>query len=256
MSEQILKALMHLFGIITKQGDGTTQQHWNFVKSFLTFQLASEKVDDYLLLFEKYAWYSTNQDNNISTEEKPKTDKPKRTSMKDAVLLINICKQINLTLTQKQKVVVLVRIMELIKTDMQFTSQRMELLDGIALAFNINSDELKIIYSFCINENPYTLKSNNICIIDISPVVIINKEEGIKHIYTEGLDKEISVLRVPSVELFFVKYNGKNEIFLNGLMFNNKTIYPFAPGSIMRLPQGTIFYSDVIANFVNEKEKN
>jgi len=251
MSEQILKALMHLFGIITKQGEGTTQLHWNFVKSFLTFQLASEKVQEYLHLFEKHADYSPDLNKELNIEE---TNKPKRTSMKDAVLIISICKQINLTLTQKQKVVVLVRILELIKTDMQFTPQRMEVLESICAAFNITPEEFKVIHSFCINENPYALESDDICIIDSSPLVIVNKEKGIRHIYTEGLDKEICVLKVTSVDLYFVKYNGKNEIFLNGLMFNNKNIYLFASGSIIRLPQGTVFYSDVVAHFISDKQ--
>lgn len=257
MSEEILKALMHLFGIISKQDEGVTSGQRNFVESFLKFQLASDKIPDYLKLYEDHAGYDAElvkqKEENKETSAEPK--KFKRTSVKDAVLILSICKQINETLTQKQKVVVLVRVLEMIKSDMQFTPQRMELVDTVCMVFNISSDELKIIHSFCINENPYTLESDDLLIVDSEPIVVVDKEHGIKHIFSEGLSKEISILRVKSVDLYFVKYNGKSEIFLNGLLFNNKTIYLFAPGSTLRLPQGTVFYSDVVSRFLSDKIK-
>ncbi|MBN8703432.1 MAG: ATP-binding cassette domain-containing protein [Bacteroidetes bacterium] len=259
MSEEILKALMHLFGIISKQDEGASISHRRFVESFLKFQLTRDKVEEYLALYEGHSGYIKPTEEPIVSEEKttePAAEpikKRRRTSMKDAVLLLSICKQINQTLTQKQKIVVVVRLLELIKADNQFTVQRMELIDTVCMVFNISSDELKIIHSFCINENPYTLESDDILVIDSEPVVVMDKEKGIKHIFSEGLDKEISILRVRSVDLYFVKYNGKSEIFLNGLTFNNKNIYLFAPGSTMRLPQGAVFYSDVVARFLSDK---
>jgi len=258
MSEEILKALMHLFGIISKQDDGVTSLQRNFVESFLKFQLASDKVADYLKLYEIHSGYDAEvvkQKETASAEPSTEPRKIRRTSVKDAVLILSICKQINETLTQKQKVVVVVRVLEMIKSDMQFTPQRMELVDTACMVFNISPEELKIIHSFCINENPYTLESDDLLIVDSEPVVVMDKEHGIKHIFSEGLSKEISILRVRGVDLYFVKYNGKSEIFLNGLLFNNKTIYLFAPGSTLRLPQGTFFYSDVVSRFLSDKIK-
>ena len=46
MSEEILKALMQLFGIITKQDGGVTENERAYVKLFLTQQINLDLVDE------------------------------------------------------------------------------------------------------------------------------------------------------------------------------------------------------------------
>ncbi len=48
MSEEILEHLMNLFGILAKQGGGATDVELDFVKKFLSNQIASAKVEVYL----------------------------------------------------------------------------------------------------------------------------------------------------------------------------------------------------------------
>jgi ABC transport system ATP-binding/permease protein len=48
MSEEILKALMQLFAIISKQDTGANSSHRLFVESFLKNQLSRNKVSGYL----------------------------------------------------------------------------------------------------------------------------------------------------------------------------------------------------------------
>lgn len=50
MSEEILKALMQLFAIISKQGDGVTDAERKFVLNFLKQQLSTDQVQNYLYL--------------------------------------------------------------------------------------------------------------------------------------------------------------------------------------------------------------
>ena len=61
---------------------------------------------------------------------------------------LGLCKKINKTLTQKQKVVVLIKILELVSSDKNFTPQRMEIIDTISTVFNIDNAEFKGIESF------------------------------------------------------------------------------------------------------------
>lgn len=71
-----------------------------------------------------------------------------------------------------------------------------------------------------------------------------------KHIVSEGLSGTIAILQIRSVELYFLKYTGRDDNFLNGLPINNKRIYLFANGSTIRLAKAKpIYYSDVLARF-------
>jgi len=82
-----------------------------------------------------------------------KEEKNKLTSVKDSVKTLGICKKINKTLTQKQKVVVLSKLLELVNSDKNLSSQGMEIINTVSTVFNIAQDEYKLIESFVISEN-------------------------------------------------------------------------------------------------------
>ena len=237
MSEEILKALMQLFAIVAKQDEGVESTQVEYVKTFLQQQLTAEKVSEYYALFEQHAGLT-------DVEEKKKN---RLTSVKDSVRILGLCKKINKTLTQKQKVVALVRLFEIINADRKFTDQRMAILNTVAEVFNISQDEFDSIESFVIK--------NETAELDIDNILIINdKKERFKfakRIHTKELDTHIFILRIKSVDLYFLKYTGKEELFLNGLPINNARIYLFANGSTVKLPKGApVYYSDVAAHFL------
>ncbi len=246
MSEEILKALMHLFAIIAKQDDGVKSNELAFVKNFLTSQLNDEVVHEYLSLFYKYAKLDENG-NPIESD----SGKKKLTSVRDSVRILGICEKINKTINQEQKVIVLVRIFELVNADRKFTDQRMEIINTVAEVFNLSSEEFKKIEDFVIKNDPEAFgKYPN--------TLIINDNEdasypNAKHIISEKLDGNIYILRVSSVDLYFLKYTGNEELYLNGLGLSNRSIYLFANGSSIRLPKGKpIYYSDVVSRFLED----
>ncbi len=242
MSEEILKALMQLFAIIAKQDEGVESNEIEYVSNFLNQQLNAEAAREYLQLFYEHAGLKEGKE----SEGKEK-DEPKLTSVKDSVRILGICKKINKKLTQEQKVVVLVRLWELVNTDRKFSDQRMAIINTAAEVFNITTEEFKSVESFVIKDDPASLDTSNILIIN-------DKEktgELSKHIRTEALDGLLLILQIKSVDLYFLRYTGHEEIFLNGLPVNSKRIYLFANGSAIRLPKGKpIYYSDVVARFM------
>jgi ABC-type multidrug transport system ATPase subunit len=242
MSEEILKALMQLFAIIAKQDDGVETNERDYVLNFLTQQLNDEAIQEYIALFDKKAGY-TGEENN--TEEKQK--KRKLTSVKDSVRILGLCKKINKTLTQKQKVIVLVRLFELVNADRKFTEQRMAIINTVAEVFKISREEYDSIEKFVVN--------NEISAIDDPNILIINDKEKqcekCKHIQSEALDGNLFILHIQSVDLYFLRYTGEEEIYLNGLPLNNKRIYLFAQGGSIKLPKGKpVYYSDVVAHYL------
>jgi len=239
MSEEILKALMQLFAIIAKQDEGVESNEREYVKNFLTQQLNDEAVPEYLALFDEMAGFTG--------EKADKSEEVKLTSVKDSVRILGICKKINKTLTQKQKVIVLVRLFELVNADRKFSEQRMAIINTVAEVFKLTKEEFLSIESFVIHDKVEELdKTGNLIINDKE-----NNCNEAKHIKVEALDGNIFILQVKSVDLYFMRYTGQEDVFLNGLPVNNKRIYLFASGGTIKLPKGKpIYYSDIVAHYL------
>ncbi|NOZ47956.1 MAG: ATP-binding cassette domain-containing protein [Chlorobi bacterium] len=241
MSEEILKALMQLFAIIAKQDGGVEDNEIEYVQTFLHQQISEDAVEEYWGLFKKYADLDENNEGNNSKKKK------QLTSVKDSVRILGICKKINKKLTQKQKVVVVVRLFELVNADRKFTEQRMAIINTVAEVFNISAEEFSYIDTYVI-QNDYEK-------LDLPTILIINDKEKVgkkaKKIKSEDIGGDINVLHIESVDLYFIRYTGTYDIFLNGQGVNNKRIYLFAQGGVIKLLKGKpIYYSDIVAKYL------
>ncbi|MEM9300260.1 MAG: ATP-binding cassette domain-containing protein [Bacteroidota bacterium] len=245
MSEEILKALTQLFAIITKQDGGVTEKERQFVISFFKQELDQETVNEYLELYDKFSGYS--KDKSEGSGEPAK--KRKLTSVRDSVKTLGLCKKINKTLTQKQKVVVLIKILELVGSDKNFTPQRMEIIDTISTVFNIVKDEYKLIESFVIKDKVEEL--------DFSDLLLVNadeksKLENAKH-YSSDINGNVIFLKVNSVDMYFTKYIGDDDVVLNAFIMLPNRVYLFSHGSTIKTPLGAaLYYSDLTTIFNEE----
>ncbi len=246
MSEEILKALMQLFAIIAKQDVGLSVNEREFVENFLKQQLNESSVKEYLALFDSFSEAAKPKKKDDDPE---KEKKPRLTSVRDSVKTLGIAKKINKTLTQKQKVVVLVRLFELVNSDKNFTPQRMAIIDTAAEVFNISKEEYNAISSFVIESQHEKHDFQEVLIIDSQEVA----NENSHYIQSPQLNGSIIILRVKSVDLYFLRYTGDNELLLNGLPINKQRIYLFANGSVLKQPKGKpIFYTDIAAKFLSD----
>ncbi len=246
MSEEILKALMQLFALIAKQDEGAQSNERNFVLTFLTKQLNEEKVQEYIALFDKQS--------GVEEEDGGEKKEIKLTSVKDSVKILGICKKINKTLTQEQKVVVLVRLFEMVAADRKFSDQRIAIINIVAEVFKFTKEEYNSIRDFVVETEPLKVE-------DHSDMLIIDdnqqKYASAKQIHTEKLDGALFVLHVNSVNLYFLKYTGGEDLYLNGLGINNRSIYLLASGSTVKMPKGRpIYYSDVVSHFLADTSAN
>lgn len=246
MSEEILKALTQLFAIITKQDGGVTEKEREFVIKFFQQELDQDSVKEYLLLYDEYVGY--NKEENAEGEKKQK----KLTSVRDSVKTLAICRKINKTLTQKQKVIVLIKLFELVCSDKNFTPQRMEIIDTVATTFNIDKEEYKLIETFVIKEGFAILEYDNLLTANQYEK---DPQDG-RHLQVD-INGEIVFMKVPSVDMYFVKYIGKDEIVLNGFIMKSLQVYLFSHGSTIKTPKGAaLYYSDLIRNFIDDTETN
>jgi ABC-type multidrug transport system ATPase subunit len=237
MSEEILKALMQLFAIIARQDEGVEHNELAFVESFLKSQLKEDDVKEYLGQFKTQAGYGEEQKSG------------RLVAVNESVRVLGICRKINKRLDQKQKVVVLVRLFELVNADKKFSDQRMAIIRTVAEVFKFSSEEYISIERF--------VTKDDLTDLDDASILIINDRDFAgtfsQHILTESLHGNILILRVKSTELYFLRYTGKQDIFLNGLGVYNNRIYLFATGSTIKLPKGKpVYYSDVVSKYLSD----
>lgn len=251
MSEEILKALTQLFAIITKQDEGVTDIERSFVITFFQERLNKECVKEYLDLYEGFLVEKKKRirktETGVSKERSRK--RSQLTSMKDSVRTLAICKKINKTLTQKQKVIVLLELLELVNSDQNFSPQRKEILNTVSTVFNISKSDYDSAEQFVINNNLVNLNSKEIIYASH-----INDASDKRNLHSEMMNGHLFFLNIKSVDLYFLKYNGSDEISLNGQMLKANSIYLFSQGSTLKPAKDvTIYYSDVVSHYSRDE---
>jgi hypothetical protein len=239
MSEEILKALTQLFAIITKQDGGVTENERQFVLTFFKQELEQDSIKEYIDLYDEFSGF-----NKLSTEGKQKL-----TSVKDSVKTLGICKKINKTLAQKQKVVVLTKLLELVGSDKNFTPQRMEIINTVSTVFNISQEEYKLIEGFVIAEDDSSLNYNDILILNSLPSASLPNQ---KHLHAH-ITGHLIFMRVQSVDMFFAKYLGEEVNVLNGFPMKSGKVYLFSHGSTIKTQPGDAHYYSDLVSHINEE---
>ena len=231
---------MELFALIVKQDRGILMNEREYVSGFLNKQLTSETVKEYLALFDEHAG---------PVMQRSIINEPSAPSVKDSVKILGICKKINRTLNQEQKVVVLMRLYELVNTDRQFTLQRMNIINTVAEVFKISAIEFAAIEQFVKNDNPEDLI--NPAILFLSPGD--EKCDLCRKMVTGYQNTRIIIIRVASVDLYFIKYISNDQLYLNGLPIRSGQVYTFAKGGSVKSQQGhSIYYSDISSSFLSD----
>ena len=109
----------------------------------------------------------------------------------NSVKVLKICTQINTELAQKQKVIVLLRIVEYVNSYEASTEQEDEFITTVAESFNISSQEFNLIKEFTTFENSDAPNNQNTLIINDKPNESDTKN---KRLAAENLDGELSIL--------------------------------------------------------------
>ena len=240
MSEEILKALTQLFAIITKQDGGVTEKERQYVIHFFQTELDKDSVNEYLRLYDDHADYGK-QDEDGSRN--------RLTSVRDSVKTLGICRKVNKTLTQKQKVVVLIKLLELVGSDNNFSPQRKEIINTVSSVFNIEKTEYALIESFVASRDTRDLNVPDVLIVDN----ITGYPDRLNKHLQANIDGCLIFIRIRSVDMYFVKYLGEDLNVLNGFTMQGNRIYLFSHGNTIKTQAGdALYYSDLVANFNEE----
>lgn len=245
MSEQILKALMQLFAIIAHPTSDAKDRR-AIVESFLKRQLNQEAVKIYLKVFNDY--YSTHQ------EKLSEKSKRKKRFSSSSVRVLKICTQINEELTQRQKNVVLVQLLEFVKSGGEITEQEMAFVTTVAESFYIEKDEYQEIEDFVFFGEAKLPDTKKLLVIDSNENF---EHENAFHLTNPSLEGQLRVLEVASANMYYIKYIGKSELYLNGQLLEQEKVYVLNNGASIRNPKiKPIYYGDIISQYNVDRIKS
>ena len=241
MSESILKALMQLFAIIARP-DSDDDSRRPLVKLFLNQQLNKELVQEYLILFDNY----------YHEHQKKANLKLKKRIAASSVRVLTICTLINKELTLKQKIVVLLRLLEFISSEGKPSEQEFEFVKTVAETFHIPKDEYDRLAGFILNSKNKIPEIENILVIQKNKP----KRKNVKYLESNALEEPIIVYHSIMANMYIFEYYGDKELYLNGQLILKDRVYALSAGSAIRdTKRHPIYFSDIVIAFQEEDEK-
>lgn len=242
MSEKILKALMELFAIIASP-EGNEKDRRSVVLSFLSRQLNQELVQDYIAIFD--AFYEKHQALNI--------ERGTKRIGADSVKVLRICNEINKELAQKQKIIVLVQLFEFVKSNgLEISEQEYAFITAVSDSFYIPPEEYKLIMNFTLNTFDNIPDDKHLLVVNNSKKISSSEN---KHIYSEYLTGNIWIVHVASAGMYFMRYIGENELFLNGQIIQQDKVCALNTGTSIRNHHvKPLYFSDIVSIFKEDLE--
>lgn len=231
MSEPVLKAILRLFAIVAKE-DNVTQQERDLVLAFLHDHLGRKAVMENMAYFDSFAKeLGSDYDKNIQ----------------------EICQEINQNVTQKQKAVILLELMSVVLADGIITEKEREYVHVIGKSINVSTEEIDLMTHFILGHAREDFDSETILIIDGKK----DKPARCKHIHRDKLQGLIAILHLEQGDMYFFKYIGGEDVYLNGVPQKSTNISPLARGSSIRWEgtnirwEGTepVYFGEIMGQF-------
>ncbi len=241
MSETILEALMKLFALISDIHEDTviSGREKNIVRIFLSRLLNNELIIRYMKIYEEYLeFYNSQSITKGSIKDR------KRISL-NAIRILAICEKINEELEQKQKIYVLVQLIDYISLGEKITENELEFLQSVATSFFIPETEYEDIKSLIMNNIKDIHEKDKLLIIDNKKKSDINSA---KHLFNNKLRGTLMFLYIPLNNTYLLRYSGHEDLYLNGQNIFSGQTYIFDHGSSIRgSGMDAIYYTEVIS---------
>lgn len=252
MSERIIEALLKLFAVFAKT-DGNKSDKIKIVELFLAAQLNKDLAKKYLPTFEQ-EYDEVMADISRITEKasaKGDVDTEKLKFKIEAKLSARIHKignSINQELTQRQKLYVVISLLEFVATDNSITDSDKEFLNALVEDLNIDNDEYNQLCEFIVHPFDEIADSENLLIINSKQET---GEELAKHICSPHLAGTIKVFYLRASNLLIFRSFGVGEITLNSQPIYEDKVTILNIGTAIRSLQITPIYYSQILNIFN-----
>ncbi len=243
MNEELLILIVRLFAIVAKER--ITEDERNNLKEFLLIHVSHDSISHFIEVFDteidKITEHHDLADTNLETAE----------YIADWAKVLDICKVINESLTKQQKLVLLLKLIELMLQDGQISERQSNLIFYISEAIHITQKETDLIKLFLLGQEVEDLDCKEILIVDEGSAP--HQQKSV-HIVSRNLTGMMVVLRIADADTYFIKYLGISNLTLNGNHFRSRKVYVFPTGSSIRGNKiQPIYYSDVVSKFLKEE---
>lgn len=248
MSEELLKTIIQLFAIVARER--ITDDERNKIKDFLGHHLNRDSIKFYLSLFDTYC----EANKALPTQESSTLDAETQQFVDDWSRIMQIARQVNQALTMQQKLVLIVKIIELVHADHAISERQENLIFYIGQALKISRQNIQALRYFVAGEDIDELASRNVLIIDEGSG---DKEYPGPRIVEKNLTGLIAVLRLQDAETYFIKYLGISTLYLNSILLKSRKVDVFPTGSTIRGNKiESIYYSDIVGRFLTGESQS
>lgn len=243
MSPRILRAIMQLFALFSSFNESKIIERKKFVAAFLEEEILKEQIEDYIRIFEQFV--------NQYIKRKAKSSPEKEIAV-NSVKILSICNILNEELTQQQKIIILIKLLEILRLEGDMSKQAFEFISTVSETFKIPNEEFEVIKSFIFLPKEQFNDPSRILVITAN----LNDDRNIRKINVSGLIGEIYLLYIKIQNIIVFYTDNTHEVYLNQRLLLPYRTYVLSFGSAMRIHGTTpIYYSDIISNFTADKIK-
>ncbi|RAV98095.1 ATP-binding cassette domain-containing protein [Pseudochryseolinea flava] len=230
MSERLLKAILRLFAAVASE-DEISHHERDQIRVFLEDHLSKSAVESYLAYFDDFSQSLPTIKGGIEEETK---------------LVHTLCQEVTGELTQKQKIIILLDLMNIVQADGTISQHEETLVNAVAVSFKITNETVAAIKVFVLGKSQQTLDHDHILLVDTATA----GPGKARHIKRKELNGFIAILFVEQSELYFIKYLGGSDLYLNGIPVKSGKINVLAVGSLLRWDKDEpIYYGDILNQF-------
>lgn len=251
MSEPILMALVQLFAIVAASVKKQTSANSRIIlESYLGQHLKNAELTEYLKLFDELVFF-----------HQPPDDIPEGEGVDVSDKIRTICEKIQKQLSARDRLVVFIKFLEFMDDitrenlgksfkESNLAKKYIEIFHAV---FNQPDQEYQNTCAFVFDPLGPEMQKQNLLVIGPDPAIA---EDGTKFILREHLDGMILLLYVQSVRTFICRYQGSDDLYLNGHNVLPNRSFLFLNGSILNnLKITPVYYTDIASQFLNQKEK-
>lgn len=231
MSEPLLKAILRLFAVVAHL-DKIRSDERNQVLLFLEDHVSRKSTDHYLDYFDQYV-----------------SQLPESFGASEGIQLVTeIVDSVGADLTQKQKVIIVLELINIIEADGHISPHEQELIDTIAARFRISQHDKEAIEKFVTGSEGAHMDVPHVLVVDHH--TDSGRYKLAKHLVRKNLNGFIGILYLSEANLYFLKYLGESDLYLNGVPVKPGRIHVLAIGSLLRWDKDEpVYYGDILNHF-------
>ncbi|HLF34789.1 MAG TPA: ATP-binding cassette domain-containing protein [Cyclobacteriaceae bacterium] len=238
MSDKLLKAILRLFALLASV-DGISEFERKSIRAFLEARLNHDSVLKYL----DFLGAVENEYQRLSSGDITNLEKEAVNSE-----ILRIANEINLELAHQQKIVLMLDLVTLMVADNVIDEQELHIVNTIGKAIRVDQSDIDDLTAFAGAAKMQDFDHESFLIIADKKENLPEKARYFKSSILEGFLTVLSLKKTNN--LYFIKYIGHSNIYLNNTLLRPGIIEMVTVGSAIRATNlNPIYYSDIINSF-------